>query len=68
MYNFLSIAFFIFNIKNFFAYETVDIDLQYYKGVWYQTYGDNFELTTLNVMHIVYMRITRLLLIIHFLF
>ena len=45
MYNFLSIAFFIFNIKNF-AYETVDIDLQYYKGIWYQTYGDNFELTT----------------------
>ena len=33
MYNFLSIAFFILNIKNFFAYETVDIDLQYYKGV-----------------------------------
>lgn len=46
MYNFLSIAFFIFNIKNFVAYKTVDIDLQYYKGVWYQTYGDNFELTT----------------------
>lgn len=45
-YKLLSFAFLLFNTKSLFAYETVDVELQYYKGVWYQIYGDNFELAT----------------------
>ena len=43
MYKLLSFIFLLLNAKHLDAYETVDVELQYYKGVWYQTYGDNFE-------------------------
>ena len=32
-YKLLSLAFLLFNTKSLFAYETVDVELQYYKGV-----------------------------------
>ena len=46
MYKILSLAFLLLNAPGLLAYETVDVDLEYYKGIWYQTYGDNFETST----------------------